>query len=302
MKIDIYDKYQGKIIEETVPARSILSWIYTTKLGNLIRPFFISKGFSKFYGYIKRRKGRLAIENMVSRTGIKLDDFESVSRGSSIESYRDYHEFFTRKFRPGKRNFDPQTRYLPAPCEARYLLYENINLQETMKVKLHEIDIVQLIGGQAVGTKVDLEKYRGGALLIARLAPQDYHRFHFPGEGEILDVFEIDGNLDTVTDFGIKYNPKVLLRNHRFVSELKLKSLGYTLFIEVGALSVGKIRHTHQRKEFKTLEEKGFFEVGGSTVILVFQKNNIQFDKKLVEYSQKGVECFFQVGDKVGEL
>lgn len=302
MRISVYDKYQEKIIEEIVPAQAILSWIYTTKLGKIFRPFFISRSFSKLYGFIKRPKGRKAIDNIVLKTGIKIDDFESVDGGSTIESYRDYNDFFTRKFRQGTRNFNPETEFLPAPCEARYLLYQNINLQQTMKVKWHEVDLKQLVGGQLGERKVDLEKYKEGSLLIARLAPQDYHRFHFPGEGEVLKVFEIDGNLDTVTDFGIKYNPKVLLKNHRFVSELKLKDLGYSLYIEVGALSVGKIRHTHSNKEFKTLEEKGFFEIGGSTVILVFQKNNIQFDEKLIEYSQKGVECFFQVGDKIGEL
>ena len=88
--------------------------------------------------------------------------------------------------------------------------------------------------------------------------------------------------------------------NNREVSLLNTQNFDEVLWIEVGALNIGKI-HNHNKTNFKRYEEKGYFSFGGSTIILLFQNNTIRLDKDILYYSNKGIETIIYYGDIIGE-
>ena len=86
------------------------------------------------------------------------------------------------------------------------------------------------------------------------------------------------------------------------VNILELNSIGRCYFVEVGAITVGKIKQTHNGTNIETLEEKGYFELGGSTVVLVVPTGVIKWDEDIVKNSNEGMETFVKVGDQIGRL
>ena len=57
----------------------------------------------------------------------------------------------------------------------------------------------------------------GGSLMISRLAPQDYHRFHMAVTGRINRRSAIDGALYTVNPLAIRQHINVYTENKRVV-------------------------------------------------------------------------------------
>lgn len=294
MKTEVYDPYSKKMLIEVVPAQSILSWLYHTKLGLLFRPIIVSKSFSKLYGFFKNSRDQNKILKFADKTGISLEEFEGSGKN---QSFKDYNDFFIRKFRSGKRNLSEKTEYFAAPCEARYLIKEKIDITEPIRIKHHAITLEEL-----TGNKLELDSFEEGQLIIARLAPQDYHRFHFPAKGRVVEQFNLNGRLDTVTDYGIVHNSHVLMQNKRSVSVLEFEKFGRAIFVEIGALSVGRIIQTHQGEQFEALAEKGYFKIGGSSVVLILENKGLSFREELQNYSKQNIETFIRVGDRLGDL
>ena len=92
---------------------------------------------------------------------------------------------------------------------------------------------------------------------------------------------------------------KVFHENSREITFLQCDNLGDVCYIEVGALLVGKIVNENV-KEFKKGEEKGHFEFGGSTVIMLINKE-IMLDEKIIENSKKGIETIVKMGQSIGK-
>lgn len=291
MSIKIFHRYKNKIEVEKVFAHDFLTWLYCTQWGLFFRPFFTSKLFSRLYGRKKRAAGRSEIFDFVEKTGIDLSEFENG------EDFQSYHEFFIRKFKPDARNLDSSIHFFPAFCEARYLIKDQFHPENTVKIKNHTLKLSELIGQGFI--KKDGSQY---SVVIARLAPQDYHRIHFPWNGKFIKRYQIAGRLDTVTDYGANYNSSLLMQNERVVNIFELEKIGRCYFVEVGAITVGKIKQTFNGEAFSTLEEKGYFEIGGSTVVLIMPAGQIQWDQDIIKNSEQGLETFIKVGDQIGRL
>ena len=66
---------------------------------------------------------------------------------------------------------------------------------------------------------------------------------------------------------------------------------------------VGSIRETYTpfQKQAKGAE-KGYFEFGGSSLILLFQKNRIKFDLDLLKATEEGFEIRCLLGQSMGRV
>ena len=126
----------------------------------------------------------------------------------------------------------------------------------------------------------------------------DYHHYIFPDDGKILDTKYIDGRLHTVQPIAFK-KYKVFHENSREITFLNCDNLGDICYIEVGALLIGKIVNIN-KTEFKKGEEKGHFEPGGSTVIMLINKD-IEINEKILENSKKGIETIVKMGQCIGK-
>jgi len=145
------------------------------------------------------------------------------------------------------------------------------------------------------------KKYKDGTFVIIRLAPADYHRFHFPVDGEISEVKKISGDYYSVSTHAIKTNFRIFCENKREYAILKTKKFGDIAMFDIGATMVGAIVQTYKANSFvKKSEEKGYFLFGGSTCILIFEKGKVIIDKDIIENTQNKIETRIYMGEKFG--
>lgn len=287
--IQFWNRYTGRIETEKVYGDQFVRFLYQNPVGQFLSSrIFSGRQFSQIYGLtqnwgLSRRK----IPRFVETFQIPMDQYEDLS-------FANFNEFFIRKFKPGLRPFDPSPKSLCAFAEGRYLGWSSVNKSIQIPVKGKFLDAADILGNHS-----GYSKFKEGPLLIARLCPVDYHRFHFPTDGEMTNHFAIHGEYHSVNPLALISNPDVFLRNERQVSFLKTPSHGQLAYVEVGAMCVGRIVQTFTGKEFKKGDEKGYFLFGGSTVILFGEKGAWSPSEDILNNSVKGVETFVKLGDVV---
>lgn len=211
------------------------------------------------------------------------------------DRFHSFNEFFIRRFKEGKRPFAESLTDLPAFAEARYLAYASIDDEQTFPVKGKPYNVAELLDDPMVAGR-----FLGGPLLIARLCPTDYHRFHYPDSGRTIEYYRVGGKLHSVNPVALAYKPDILATNERRVSVLETENFGDIAYIEVGAMCVGKIVQTHSPDlPFKRGEEKGYFLFGGSTVVVLGQPDKWVIDSDLLEQTRKGRESWVPLGQKI---
>ncbi len=287
-KIEYFDIEQGKLTQEQVFGARVLRWLYESRSGSLLGQLLTHTIPCTIYGWTKSRKGSVKeIPNFIKDYGVNAEDF------NPIENYNSFNDYFARTFRTGKREWSHDQLVLPAFCEGRYLISK---AKDKVNLKGSRISPLDLIG------KKYGEEYQDATAVICRLAPVDYHWFHFPDDGEILDSFEIKGSLNSVSPIALRNKVDVLNTNKRVVNILNCKNLGEVAYVEIGAFCVGTIIQKWKSKIFNRGEAKGHFLFGGSTVVMLIKNKNIEFNKYLSDYSSKGIESYFKLGSEVGRV
>jgi phosphatidylserine decarboxylase len=128
----------------------------------------------------------------------------------------------------------------------------------------------------------------------------DYHRFHFPDDGEVLDEYRIAGRLHSVNPFALRARSDILATNDRHVSILDTSNFGRLAMVEVGAMNVGKIVQTHPTgAPFHRGDEKGYFCFGGSTILLFGEAGGWVPSTDLLEQTALERETLVRLGDEV---
>jgi phosphatidylserine decarboxylase len=297
-EIKYFDRKTGKTETEKVYGDWFIKLLYTSTPGQKMGSLLTNKYFSKAYGAIQdlpssSRKVRPFIEKFQ----IPIDEFEPGTRPSldKRDSYKTFNEFFIRRFKLGKRSFISDPRRMPAFAEARYVGFEAIDEKTVFPVKGNYLKAKDLLSNDHLA-----KIFEGGPLLIARLCPVDYHRYHYPDNGRLLDNFRIHGLYDSVNPFALKIKNQIFIKNERHVSILQTENFGRLAYIEVGAICVGKIVQTHRwNKPFLRGEEKGYFLFGGSTVVLMGEKGFWKPSSDILTNTQKGIETYLQLGTEV---
>lgn len=209
-----------------------------------------------------------------------------------LKKYKSFNDFFIRKIKPGKRKIIKKEDIFIAPCDSKLTVYE-IDSKLTFKVKNSLYDVSSLIKDEKIA-----KKFKGGYALVYRLSPEDYHRYYFIDDGIVLKNYKIDGFFHTVNP--VVYDKfKVFKENTRECTYIKTKNFSEVLYVEVGALLVGKINN-HKLLNFKKGEEKGYFMYGGSTVIILVKKDVVKIDDEIINNSKNGYETYVKLGDKIG--
>ena len=285
---------------EQVYGEEAVRLIYDNKIGRGLAEGILSRSwFSKLYGaYQASRLSAHKVEPFIKKFNIPMDEYET-------GPFQNFNEFFIRKFRDGRRPFVKAAREMGAFAEARYLAYEKILPNQKFPVKGKSLSAAALIGSKEKG-----KIFEGGPLLLARLCPTDYHRFHFPDAGCVTASYTIHGKLHSVNPLALKYKDDIFITNERQVSLLETKNFGRLAYIEVGALCVGRIVQSfgkgsdwspdNDNLEFERGQEKGYFLFGGSTVIVLGEPGIWKPDSDLMEQTKLGRETLVCLGDRVG--
>jgi phosphatidylserine decarboxylase len=282
----IYDRKNGILLKETICGEGSMKFVYRTKLGKAIgytvlkRRFFTRLCTASHYTRFSRRK----IQKFVNRYNINMDEALR-----PMEDYRSFNDFFTRQLKEGARQIDLSPQVLISPADSKCIAYP---IQDGMvfSVKGIKYSLGELVRDQNVA-----EEYRDGICLVFRLAPTDYHRFCSVDRG----VREIKGHWNTVNTH---YAPKkVHATNYRQVCTIRSENFGLITEIDVGAMMVGKIiQHKPMGGILEKGEEKGYFEFGGSTVVLLFKRDRVALADDILQYSALGIECIVRMGESIG--
>lgn len=289
-KITVWNRRKQQIEVEQVYGDAPLRWVYESRLGQGLADRVLSRAFvSQLYGaYQSSVMSSRKIESFIRQFQIPMEEFEE-------GPFRSFNDFFIRKFKAGFRPFAEKAEEFPAFAEARYFAFESVSQGQKFPVKGLSLDLSQLLGGEERA-----RPFWGGPLLLARLCPTDYHRFHFPDQGQVLESYRLQGPLHSVNPVALRYRPEILETNERVVSILETQHFGKLAYIEVGALCVGKIVQTHtQSPSFQRGDEKGYFLFGGSTVIVVGQPGRWKIDSDLLEQTQAQRETLVELGQRV---
>ncbi len=228
-----------------------------------------------------------AIPPFVLKKHIKMDDFAE-------ETYRSFNAFFTRPIKPAARPIDRDPEALISPCDAK-LFVVPVTEEARFTVKGAEYSTAAFLGCRKLAAA-----YAGGQCLIFRLTPDDYHRYCYPDNCEVGKTRCIKGILHTVNPVSAEH-VKVYHTNTRTVTMLHTEHFGRVLQIEVGAMFVGRIVNHPHGKHMERGIEKGYFEFGGSTVVLMLEAGKAEIDPQILRNSENGAETIVRYGSRIGK-
>lgn len=277
----------GRTVDHPGSQDKLLACIYGCALGRvLIKPFlapWVSKAAGRF---LDSPMSVFLIKPFIRKNNIDMSHFENVP-------YRSYNEFFSRRIKPAARPIDMEPDHLVAPCDSK-LTAMPISEDSCFVLKHTPYTVESLLRNQDLA-----RKYEGGYALIFRLTVDDYHRYCYIADGDKTENIHIPGILHTVNPIANDHYP-IYKENSREYSVLHTEYFGNVLMMEVGALLVGKIVNHHEEARVTRGQEKGYFQFGGSTVILLFEKDTVQIDSDILENSRNSIETVVKMGEAIG--
>ncbi|MBQ2566931.1 MAG: phosphatidylserine decarboxylase [Clostridia bacterium] len=303
----VIDRRTGLEIPESGFGGGALDFLYGNVFGRILLKYVAAAPwFSRWRGGRRDRpESKEDILPFLEENRIDLSD-GGFGPGWQPDEFATFNAFFARQrdygayyaaLREHGLLADPASERaeFPAVADARLSVWP-VGPGLAVPVKQSVYTLSELLGDRS--HDLDLKSFVGGHCLVFRLGVDDYHRYVFPDSGRLVRRYFIPGELHTVRPVSERY--RVYARNARSVSILDTDHFGPLLTVEVGAMLVGHIvEHPLPTIAFDALQEKGYFEFGGSTVLLVTGPN-VTIDTDLLEASARGDEVKVRLGEPVG--
>jgi phosphatidylserine decarboxylase len=288
----LYYRRGAKSLEkEIVLGEGLIKWAYQNRnhQSMVSALIFRSSMLSRLYGiYVasmfSRRKIRHAVEEL------NIDETEFLE---PTESFKSFNAFFIRKLKTECRPYDPNPDKVVSPADNRLFVYAKATGDKIIPVKGVQYSINDLLQNNT-------EEFHHGVLFVMRLCPADYHRFHFPIDGQIGETREIAGYYHSVNPFALATGTNIFCQNKRIITIIENEIFGKVAMIEIGAFGVGSIAQTYSGRNVKKMQEKGYFKFGGSTIVLIFQKDKLAPSVDLIQSSETGYETLVKAGETIG--
>ncbi|BDD10592.1 phosphatidylserine decarboxylase proenzyme [Fulvitalea axinellae] len=286
---EFIERSTGELKREKAPDARTLGFLYHSPFGKLPLALLAKRKFlSSLSGrFMDSRWSKAYISAFVKAQDVNLDEFEGEGR------YKTFNDFFCRKLKPGVR---PISEGIISPADGKILAFEQVETCRKFFVKGYEFDVCEFLQNDALA-----KKYDQSPMIIIRLAPADYHRFHFPSNGHIGKSVKVSGSYYSVSPIALDKKIEIFCENKREYSVLSTHDYGDILICEVGATLVGSVVQTYQpdSEAVKGLE-KGYFRFGGSSIVLLFEKGKVTLAKDLIENSKAGLETTIRMGENIG--
>lgn len=229
--------------------------------------------------------------------GVTVEEAEK-----EIPEYRSLNRFFTRYLKPGARPLEGDEGTVASPVDGTVLRFGDITEGLLIQAKAMQYSLADLLEFPEYQSR-----FEGGKFLVIYLSPRDYHRIHFHAGGKVPGYTYSPGDLFTVNPAAVERLEALFAKNERLTTYIE-NPRGLTAIVKVGATNVGRIRLEYdnywtnrwfrrpfQKKYAEPLavtrgQEMGRFEMG-STVILLFEKNSVEFlpviqEKNKVRFGQ----------------
>jgi phosphatidylserine decarboxylase precursor len=290
MEIQFINRATKELVTERPPGEDLLRFLYGNPVGEaLVLPIAKRKFISDWYGKKMDSPSSVSrIEPFVSSLNIDMSESEK-----QIDEFTSFNDFFYRKLKPGARKIEEG---LVSPGDGKLLVFEKASEVNSFFVKGERFTLEQFLEDEKLA-----EEYQDAAMAILRLAPNDYHRYHFPYPGIPSPCHEIGKDYYSVSPISLeKKFTKVFTKNKREICRLKTAGKGEMLIIPVGATMVGSLNSTFTPESpVKKGEEMGYFAFGGSTIVLLFDSGKFTFDQDLIENTRNHFETAVRMGEKI---
>lgn len=269
-----------------IESSKTLNFFYDTLIGRIILKPFISKRFNNLMAkYMNSKYSLKRVDKFIDKNDINVYEY-------SKQKYTSYNDFFIRKVAQGKRPINAHKNVFISPCDSKLTVYK-INDDLTLKIKDSYYSVDTLVD------KEIMNEYKDGYALVFRLSTDNYHRYCYIDSGSKGKNIHIDGVFHTVQPLALKhYN--FYKTNTREYTVLNTNNFDKVIEVEIGAMGIGKIVNNHEEYNFKKGEEKGYFEFGGSTIVLLIKKDMVIIDKDIYNNSLENIETNVKYGEKIG--
>ncbi len=269
-----------------IESSKTLNFFYDTLIGRIILKPFISKRFNNLMAkYMNSKYSLKRVDKFIDKNDINVYEY-------SKQKYTSYNDFFIRKVAQGKRPINAHKNVFISPCDSKLTVYK-INDDLTLKIKDSYYSVDTLVD------KEIMNEYKDGYALVFRLSTDNYHRYCYIDSGSKGKNIHIDGVFHTVQPLALKhYN--FYKTNTREYTVLNTNNFDKVIEVEIGAMGIGKIVNNHEEYNFKKGEEKGYFEFGGSTIVLLIKKDMVIIDEDIYNNSLENIETNVKYGEKIG--
>jgi phosphatidylserine decarboxylase len=290
--VRFYHRERGEVVTEAVYGEGFLRWAYGNPLGRLTVALAVKRQwFSRWYGWrMDQPRSRRRIAPFIEHYGLDADEF-----ADPVAHYDSFNAFFYRKLKAEARPIDPDPEAAVFPADGRHLALANVDTADQFYIKGQSFDLERFVGDPALA-----ERFAGGSLLISRLCPVDYHRYHFPVSGKAEQAVLLEGSLRSVSPLALRRRLSVFWENRRMRTALDAPGFGSALVMEIGATCVGGMHSTFHPGLVEKGAEKGYFSFGGSCVATLFEQGAIQFDADLLAQAAAGREVYAKMGERCG--
>ena len=264
-----------------------LTFLYRTVPGRMLLKLMIGRGLSQAAGrFLSSPLSRPLIGPFIRKNGIDLTDYAQ-------EDYGCFNDFFCRRIRPEKRPLPEDPAVLFAPCDGLLSAYR-VSDGLVLPIKQSRYSVSDLLGMDASS-----RLFRDGVCLVFRLCVDNYHRYCYPDDGQKGPNVFLPGVLHTVRPIALESVP-VFVRNCREYTVMETVHFGTVAQVEVGALLVGRIDNRQGAGPITRGAEKGRFLFGGSTVVLLLEKDRVNVDGALFAATENGIETPVVLGQVLG--
>src|SRR6478609_9185390 len=294
--IQYFHRTKQVVETEQIYGERWLRWTYENPVGRTVL-FLVFKRYitSLYYGWrMNMRASANKVLPFIVKFGIDVDEM-----AKSPFVFKTFNDFFYRALKPGARPIAApgDARVAVLPADGRHLAFQNVDATAGFYAKGQKFDLATFLGDPALAAK-----FAGGSLLISRLCPVDYHRFHFPVAGTPGEARLINGFLYSVAPIALRRRLGYLGENKRMVTLVDSPAFGQVAVCEIGATMVGTISQLYvPGRAVAKADEKGLFKFGGSCVVTIFQPGKIKFDADLLKPSADSMEVYARMGERLGE-
>ncbi len=292
--VEYFNRHTGRVETEEIFGEAALRWAYENPLGRLTNWAFARRAWlARLYGaWMSTGATRDKIPLFIEKFHVDVAEF-----AQPPESFASFNDFFIRKLKPGARPLEGGADTAVFGADGRHLGFPDASQADGVFVKGQQWDLAAFLGDAELA-----RTYARGTLVLSRLCPVDYHRFHFCAEGTPSAPRWLPGTLWSVNPIALRRNLAYLWENKRAVTILDTPRFGKILLLEIGATNVGSIRETYTPGQpVARGDEKGYFAFGGSATATIFEPGRVKLADDLVAQTKLGRELYARMGTKLGE-
>jgi phosphatidylserine decarboxylase len=291
--IHYFNRYTQRVETEQIYGEGFMRWIYGSLSGRLALHAVAKRAFfSRWYGWrMDRPASRAKVAPFIQNFRVDTGEFTDPP-----DSFRTFNEFFYRKLKPEARPIAGDVKTAVFPADGRHLGFPDVSQAEGIFVKGEVFSLGELLRDRELAGQ-----FHRGAMVLSRLCPVDYHRFHFPVAGLATEPRLINGWLYSVSPIALRQNIRIFTENKRAITRIESPEFGTVLMLEVGATNVGSFEYTFTpNTRVAKGAEKGYFKFGGSSTITLFEPGRVKLDDDLLAHTAEHRELYARMGDRLG--